>query len=227
MIIAGVDASINSTGVVLLELHDHNYDSFRVDYLGFTQVKKHESINILHYSKKDFKTYMEQNLWMRSKIMEFCKDAEYIAIEDYAYAASGKVFHIAEFSGLLKHRMYASKKNIRLYDPLTIKMFATTKGSADKIRMVDEFDTNTSWQTKPDIDFLIDKNRASSKYDSPRSDLVDAYFIAKLLQLELSFKSGRQKISSFVGNNRVEEIFTRKTKGNPIALIDRDFYCFG
>lgn len=222
MKIVGIDASINSTGIVKLTL-DSNFNATDVEFLSFTQVKKHGCKNILHYSKKNFATYMDQNLWTCSGAQDFCSDADYVAIEDYAYAATGKVFHIAEFSGVLKHNLHISGKKLRLYDPPTIKMFATKRGNADKIAMVDHFDDPLGlWQNKPSVNFLIDSSRPNSKYDSPRSDIVDAYFIVKLLQLELSLKSGIITLGSF-SDKVVHNIFERVTKGNPTPLITRDF----
>ena len=53
MKICGLDLSMNGSGLVSFEL-DANLDIISTDYLGFIQVKKHASKNIIHYRKKDF-----------------------------------------------------------------------------------------------------------------------------------------------------------------------------
>lgn len=219
MKIVGIDASINSTGLVSLTL-DVNLSAIGVDYFGFSQVKKHQSQKILHFRKDDFCDYISQNIFMKDHVDLFCSGASYIAIEDYAYAATGKVFHIAEYTGYLKHVLYLEKKKIRLYSPNTIKMFATGNGSSDKISMVDAFDQLVN--LKPNLNFLIDKNRQSSKYDSPRQDIIDAFFICKLLNTELKIKHGILKLP----NNKTDvlnKIFNGTSKANKISLLNRDF----
>lgn len=228
MKIVGIDASINSTGLVSLTLDD-NLSVINVDYLGFTQVKKLSGPKIVYFKKGDFGNYLDQNLFMQEYVEIFCSGASYVAFEDYAYAAVGKVFHIAEYTGNLKMSLYHTSASIRLYDPPTIKMFATKKGNADKIRMVDEYDnSNAPWQNRPDLNFLVDPNRISSKYDSPRSDIVDAYFIVKLLQLELTLLYSQHGFTiKSIPDKIIQNIFERKTKGNPIPLLNRPFLTIG
>lgn len=221
MKIVGIDASINSTGCVSFDV-DSQYNIVGTDYLSFTQVKKHETNKIIHFKKQEFSDYIQQNLWMIARIRKFCLGAEYVAIEDYAYAATGKVFHIAEFIGGMKDVLYLENSKIRFYDPPSIKLFATGKGNADKVRMVDEFDLLTC-NEKPNLDFLLNPARNMSKYDSPRSDLVDAFFIAKFLHLELMLKNKIVTTSNLPKDH--QKIFSRVTKAYPTPLIERSFIC--
>lgn len=227
MKIVGIDASINSTGLVSFTL-DNNLSVTNVEFMSFTQVKKNSNgQTVLHFKKDDFGNYISQNIFMRDQIEIFCSGASYVAFEDYAYAAVGKVFHIAEFTGCVKTCLYESGLSLRFYDPPTIKMYATGKGNADKIRMVDAFDVSMSTH-KPDLTFLIDVARPKSRYDSPRSDIVDAYFITNLLHLELLLKyNGSGMTLNQITDTNVRNIFERKTKGNPVPLIKRDFLTKG
>ena len=55
-----------------------------------------------------------------------------VAIEDYSYGSQGKVFHIAENTGLLKWKIWQAEIEYKLLAPTVIKKFATGKGNAKK-----------------------------------------------------------------------------------------------
>lgn len=212
MYIASVDPSIRSTGVYRMKLHDKTLDILEQDYLGFTSVKKNESGKILHYKKNQFKDDIDRNIFFQENILDFIKECEFSAIEDYAYNATGMIFNIAEFVGSLKQVIYKHSIKIRMYDPPTVKMYATGKGNCDKIRMIDEYDK----LNEPKSDFST-----LPQYKSPKEDLVDAFFLCKLLRLELLLRKG---LVAFNSLTEVElKIMNRCTKANPINLLARDF----
>jgi Holliday junction resolvasome RuvABC endonuclease subunit len=216
MIIIGADLSINSSGMVRLILDDKTLEIKRQDYLSFTQVKKTATSEIIHYKKERFKNNIEQNKWMTERIISFCitlGEPEYIGIEDYAFAAQGLVFNIAEFIGGFKSAVYDRGWKIRLYDPCTIKMYATGKGNADKVAIEDAFTKNHTG-TFPTIDSL-------PEYKSPKIDIIDAYFIAKILQVELKIRHNVIDIRKL--SEMETKIFQRTTKGNPENLLVREF----
>jgi Holliday junction resolvasome RuvABC endonuclease subunit len=85
------------------------------------------------------------------------------------------VFHIAENTGVLKYKLWEEAYPVEIYAPTEVKKFATGKGNADKKSMYLSFRKETGI----DINQLVssDKNTISS----PVTDIVDAYFICKLL----------------------------------------------
>lgn len=218
MKIVGLDLSINSSGCVKFEL-DKNLDIVDMDYRGFTHVKKNSSKNVLFYSKKQFRNYFEQNDWMLENILSFCEDAQYVAVEDYAYGANGKVFHIAEFSGSVKSALYFGFGNndlgvdLRLYDPCSIKMFACDNGTATKEDMIDKYDKYLHDPLK--LNYL-------PRFKSPKEDIVDAFWIARLLQLELKLRKGLVSLKSLT--EKQIQIFNRVTKAHPANILATDFY---
>ena len=216
MIIIGADLSINSSGVVRMVLDDKTLEIKRQDYLSFTQVKKTATKDIIHYKKDDFRNDIEQNKWMTERIISFCVtlgEPDYIGIEDYAFAARGLVFNIAEFIGGFKSAVYDRRWKIRLYDPCTIKMYATGKGNADKVGIEDAYNKNHKGQLTG-IDTL-------PEYKSPKVDIIDAYFIAKILQVELKIRHNVIDIRKL--SEMETKIFQRTTKGNPENLLVREF----
>lgn len=216
MKICGFDLSMNSSGIVKLELDD-NLEIISTDYLGFTQVKKHESDKVSYFKKDSFGCRYDITNWMIEKIQEFGKDCEYIAIEDYAYGANGTVFDIAEFGGSVKMMVFNSKKNMRLYDPGSIKKFATGKGNVDKISMWKAFESSS--EVKPDIKSLPEPT--TGKGISPTSDIIDAYWIARLLRDELRLRKGIISLREL--SEEKISIFNRVSKSQPQNLLDTEF----
>jgi len=214
MIIAGIDPSINGTGVFKFFLDD-KLQVQKVSHLGFTQVKKYSCESIIHYKKTNFYNYIEQNKFMYDHLSSFLDDVSYVAMEDYAFAATGRVYHIGEFVGGLKILLYDSGKMLRMYEPTVLKKFATGKGNSDKVSMCDAYNTIAAASSG-----LLDLP-SLKEYASPKTDLVDAYYATKLLNLELLLRYG------FVSLNNLSQtdisIFNRCTKSNPVNILARDF----
>lgn len=95
-----------------------------------------------------------------------------VFIEGYAYASKGVVFHIGENTGLLKHKMWCSDIKFEEFSPPSIKKFATGKGNANKMLMYESFVK----ETQLDISAIIPCNEG----ESPMSDIIDSYYVAKL-----------------------------------------------
>jgi Holliday junction resolvasome RuvABC endonuclease subunit len=219
MIIAGFDLSINSSGLVKFTLDD-NLDVIDVDYLGFTQVKKWQQDKVLYFKKNQFRNYIEQNDWMLNHIKSFIGDNDltHIAVEDYAYGATGKVFHIAEYAGLVKFLLWDNDKKIRLYDPNTIKIFASTRGNCDKITMHEMYQ-KLECDYKIDISGMPEVKTTSGA--SPTSDLIDAFFIAELLRTELKLRKGLIDLKSL--DESLIKVFNRTTKAHPENILVEEY----
>ena len=99
----------------------------------------------------------------------------HIAIEGYSYGSKGKVFHIAENTGVLKYKIFQNGIPLEVIPPTTIKKFATGKGNADKVAMHKFFKTDTGIDLKNKI--TPDKGTV----DNPVSDIVDSYYVCKYL----------------------------------------------
>ena len=216
MKVAGLDLSMNSSGIVKLELDD-NCNIVKAERMGFTSVKKNEGLNIFFYKKTEFITRYDLTLWMNDKIQSFISDCDYIAVEDYAFGANGVVFDIGEFVGFVKISAFQKNIPLRLYDPNSIKKFATGSGNADKITMYDAFvKLNT---IKPDISTLPIPTKGSGA--SPTSDVIDAHYIASLLATEIKLRKGIVALRSLSEANI--SIFNRVTKAHPVCILDTEF----
>ena len=94
--------------------------------------------------------------------------------------ANGRVFNIAENTGILKYKLYQLGIPITVIPPTEAKKFATGKGNADKNAMY------VSWlkETGTNIKTLLTPNKTESV--SPVSDVVDSYFLCKMLYNNLT-----------------------------------------
>jgi len=100
-------------------------------------------------------------------------------LEDYAFNAQGRVFHIAENTGILKYKCYQNSIPLEVVSPSHVKKIATGKGNADKTQMYQAFVNETSIPLKD----IISPNKKD--IGNPVSDIVDSYYICKALYLKL------------------------------------------
>jgi len=105
---------------------------------------------------------------------------DHVAVEGYAYGASGRVFHIAENTGLLKHKLWVSDTPYDVYTPTTIKKFAC--GHAHSTKM----DMYNAWMKETDLDIHNLMTPKRKEVSNPITDIVDAYFICKKLFCDLN-----------------------------------------
>lgn len=209
MKIVGIDNSVNSPGVVWFIL-DEQMNITKKEFMGFTQVKKNATENIIHYKKKDFEDDISQYIFNRDKIFEaITKDGilpDYVAIEDYAYSANGKVFNIAESTGALKVKLYENYIPIRLYDPSSIKLFFSSYGNADKERMKQCYDN---------------LDEGEKLFGVINEDIIDAFFVTFLLYYELKIRKGLINLS-LLPEYQIR-VFNRVTKNYPENILVRPF----
>ena len=95
-------------------------------------------------------------------------DVNDVCLEDYAYAATGRVFHIGENTGILKYKLSARDINWDTVAPTEVKKYATGKGNAGKELMLSNFITQTG------VDLRDVMGYAGS---NPISDIVDSFYI--------------------------------------------------
>jgi len=97
-----------------------------------------------------------------------------LAIEGYAFGAKGQVFNIGENTGILKLKLAEKVANdINVIAPSAIKKFATGKGNANKVLMYEAFIE----ETEDDLAELFEFDPYAGQ--SPVSDIIDSYYIAK------------------------------------------------
>ena len=152
--------------------------------------------------------------------MEWTKDIEYAAVEDYAYGKSGalgQIFSLAEFEGNIKLKWIELGKKMRLYSVNSNKKFFSGYGLSDKIGMRDGFDKWT--ETKPDLSTLPEVD--NGKGVSPTSDICDAYALCEFLRCELKLRTGIIQLHQLPKHQI--ECFNICTKETPTGLLTAPF----
>lgn len=157
-----------------------------------------------------------------------------VAIEGYAYGrVSGKeclaAFQIGESIGIVKELLYTSRIPYRIYQPNTIKTFATGNKSAKKFQMVaraQELGLNDvvcycDPGNKFDTPLSVDGRIHHRDDKGPGTDLADAFHIARMLREELLLKCGLVTLDNAIRS----DLFKSSSKANPIPLVDRPFVC--
>ena len=94
-------------------------------------------------------------------------------MENYAYGATGRVFNIAENTGILKKQLREAGFKYTVIPPTVIKKYATGKGNASKDLMYETFLSETQ------VDLQSQLSPKSTKISNPVSDIVDSYYICK------------------------------------------------
>ena len=138
----------------------------------------------------------------------------YVGLEDYAYRAeSNSAYQIGELGGMARILSWFRGAQLRLHDPLSMKMFATGSGNAEKDEVC------ASVRDQWGVDFA--RFNASEKNHDVEYDLADAYVAARMVWTEVELRAGRMKLSD-LDAKRVR-VFNRVTKAYPVNLLDRDF----
>lgn len=174
MIIAGVDYSLTSPSVCVFSGDTWSHHGCKFYYL----VKRAKSVVTggqfygSEYPEYLCDAHRYDNLASWSYNIMKKNLVEEVFIEGYAFGATGRVFQIAENTGMLKHHLWKNKLPFDVFPPTVIKKFATGKGNANKEKMYE------AWlaETNIDIHKTLD---VSEKQWNPLSDIVDAYYIAK------------------------------------------------
>lgn len=170
-IVVGIDYSMSSPSICIHKGESWSLSNCKFHFL--TPKKRCTLKTKMFFGKLQFDfTCNEQRFsrlaeWAIAKIPKSAK----VFIEGYAYASKGVVFHIGENTGILKHRMWSHDIEFVDISPPKIKKFATGKGNSNKLAMYESF----MEETKFDISSIIDCNVG----DSPMSDIIDSYYIAK------------------------------------------------
>ena len=178
--------------------------------------------NIVSYDEDKYDFY-NRTIMMMDHIWPFISDCEYAAFEGYAFGANGDLCQIAEFASQIKFQIIRNGTKLRLYSPLQIKQSAGD-GKFKKPEMETAFHnlqlTNFNIADLPKIPtHSRGKNIGQKNISgiSPTSDIIDSFFICRLLYNELLLRENK-KIP-----DTIEKILKNKTKNNKIPLYQQGF----
>ena len=178
--IAGIDYSLTSPCICICEIQNEEFDFKNCRFYFFAQTKHQLKIshtNLYPHSliktyTSDAERYNKLSNWVID-VLAINGKPRPVYLEDYAYAATGKVFHIGENTGHLKYKFWQYNVKYQIFAPTSIKKTATGKGNSSKQDMYDSFVEQTGF------DFRLDLAPNSTEIGNPVSDIVDSYFICK------------------------------------------------
>ena len=176
MIICGIDYSMTSPAITIHKGNVWDISNCKFFYLAHKDklVKDTGQFLGIPYPKYTCDSHRYDNLssWVVKMLTE--RDVDIAFIEGYAFGAVGRVFQIAENTGVMKYSLWKNNITPHIFAPTEIKKFATGKGNANKEKLYDAFFE----ETKLDIREILG---ITNKNDwNPLSDIVDSYYIAKL-----------------------------------------------
>lgn len=180
--VAGIDYSLTSPAVcVFMGGGVFTFDDCSFFYL--TDVKKYAQTFMNNIHGKMFSEYnaeSERYCTIADWTVEKIVGCEQIALEDYAYSRGnvGRVFHIAENTGVLKYKIWKIGTPIDVFSPTAIKKYATGKGNAKKDEMHESF--------KEDSGINLMDVMGIDNVRSPLNDIVDSYFICKYMHSQIA-----------------------------------------
>lgn len=173
--IIGVDYSLTSPAVCLFQGGDFTFENCKYFYLSSIKktLRNDELFKGTLYPEYNnaIQRYNNISKWVLSIVEEYSVSRVYI--EDYAFAAVGKVFNIAENTGILKYRLWKEYGIIsETVPPTVIKKAATGKGNSNKEAMQQAFVNETCFNLK---EYL----QLTDNQWNPSSDIIDSYYICK------------------------------------------------
>lgn len=221
MRVCGIDPSIKSSGIVVMDLDDETLDINDIQFYGYTTLKKYAideaNVHIKFIAGDD--EYLNMSMPAKQElaypiIRNALDGVQYVGIEDYAvskaHGGSSSMIQIAEFCGGLRYMMYEMDIGFINYGILQIKRFATGDGNAEKVGMCCAFrDEYPNLYPAAVFDKL-------KQYESPMADLCDAFWMCEILRNHMKLeKLG----ASALTDTQFVLLTTTSTKG-ALALVD-------
>lgn len=175
MVIAGIDYSINSPAITVFDGDDWSFEKCYFYYITSIKKSHREEHPFFSTLYPEYESSQERHFNLTQWALDILSThkVEKCFMEDYSYASTGRVFHLGENSGLLKHYLWKNDIPFDLIPPTVIKKFATNKGNSGKERLDEVFMEETKFNLKKYLTQTL-------KQWNPSSDIIDSYFIAKM-----------------------------------------------
>jgi hypothetical protein len=182
-LIAGIDYSLCCPSICVFEIEDGKNFCFRnCAFFFLTEIECLTGQILPNIRGERFEDW-QHDCERYDSIAEWTCDKVracfQVALEDYAFSANGRIFNIAENTGILKYKLWQNSIPIDVISPTHIKRMATGKGNADKEKMLEFFNQECGINIKDRI------TPGRKNLGSPVTDIVDSYYICKVLYSRL------------------------------------------
>ena len=187
MIIAGIDYSLRGPAVCLYKpVEGKKFSHENCSFYFLTDNKRQSqfsSTQIFGESLSDWGSDEERYESLADWAIDIVMGATAIGIEGYAFGAQGRVFQIAENTGLLKYKIYQLGIPVTIIPPTEVKKIFCGRGNSDKNGMY------TAWFAETGIDLKGMLTPKAKDSVSPVSDIVDSYAVCKRMHQLLDVES--------------------------------------
>ena len=178
-VLAGIDYSMTSPALCVFDTEKGRYCFENVDVYFRSNLARFELFkegNVNGENHKPFKCDMDRYDDISDWALSILDGAgvKKVFLEGYSFGSTGKAFHIAEHTAILKYNLWDSNIDIEILAPTTIKKFATGSGRASKENMYEKF-----CEENPSVGLQESLTPRSSNVINPVNDIVDAYYILK------------------------------------------------
>ena len=178
-VLAGIDYSMTSPALCVFDTEKGRYCFENVDVYFRSNLARFELFkegNVNGENHKPFKCDMDRYDDISDWAVSILDGAgvEKVFLEGYSFGSTGKVFHIAENTAILKYNLWDLNIDIEILAPTTVKKFATGSGRASKENMYEKF-----CEENPSVGLRESLTPRSSNVINPVNDIVDAYYILK------------------------------------------------
>lgn len=137
-------------------------------------------------------------------------EPSHVSIEGYAFGQRTSAYTIGETTGLLKLIVYHTGIPMRIYSPNDVKIFATSKGNAEKDIVRDAI--KGQFDASPYV---------HGSCEDVSFDLADAFVLADLVRTEALLRVGKLRLDHL--NEKAIRTFQRTTERNPVNLLGREW----
>ncbi len=168
----GIDYSMSCPCITGLTEESDSFVNSKVCYRIDSNKYTGKFQNIVGELPEEYSHEIERFTNIAKWALNIVKDGDLVVLEDYSLGSKGRIFNVAENTGILKHTLYHGGIKYICIPPTVIKKFATGKGNSDKIKMYEAFKKDQG------ID-LIKLLSFEKKISSPLTDIVDSYYIAR------------------------------------------------
>lgn len=219
----GLDLSPNHCGIVTLDGLGHRTGVHYITDLvkSFKQANPHEGVTAHRYSHPSKSACPDNHLkemrrlaFVRSVVMDAIEahGTDFLAIEGYAWEATGREYQIGEVAGVIKADLWERGIPFRVHDPVAVKMYACNNGNAPKEDVMEA--VRERWEQ----DLFI---YCASAQRVTEGDLCDAYVLAVMCRTEWMLREGLLSPSSLTGKEL--QVFQRATDSQPLSVLGRSW----
>ena len=173
--VIGIDYSMTSPCICLFDLRQ-KFCFENCHFYFLTDTKKYANKFLNNITGELFPDYdcdTERFDTISTWALNLCIGAAEVSLEGYAYNSTGRVFHLAENVGILKHKLYKNAIPLSVIEPSKIKKIASGKGNADKQAMYEAFEK----ESFVDLKSVLGQKTLSN----PVTDIIDSFYITKIL----------------------------------------------